>query len=140
MASEGDGTHGLFRFLVDYRLWLYFAALFAMSLPLGLVWLYNIEISTAARTTIVAVSFAVILVTYLAERRVGLSHDTATADASGPAYPLRMRAGVVLAILGVAGGVFFALDGRPLVGLMFGVGAVFFLQMAYQSDNVGESE
>lgn len=139
MESEQNGIQAIARFLVDHRMLLYVGALMAMSLPLGLVWLYGVELSPAARTTIVAVSFGVILVTYLAERRVGLDHADASTGAATPRYPLRMRVGVVLAIVGIAGGVFLALDGRPAVGLLFLVGAVFFLQMAYRSEEEADT-
>lgn len=123
----------LLRFLVAYRLLFYLGALVAMSLPLGLAWLFDVELPPAARTTIVGVSFAVIVATYLAERRVGLDHVDPRTGAPTEEYSTRMRVSFVLAIGGVAAGVYFALSARPVVGVLFLLGALLFFQMAYRS-------
>lgn len=138
MSETGDGVARFSRFLVAYRLLLYFGALLAMSLPLGLAWLGDTELPWAVRTAIVVVSFAVIVATYLAERHVGLDHVDPQTGAPAEEYPTRMRVGVVFAVAGLAVGVYFALADRPFVGLLFLGGAVLFLQMAFRSDGAGE--
>jgi len=116
--------------LVAYRLLFYLGGLIAISLPLGLAWLFDIELQSTARTTLVGVSFAVILLTYIAERQVGLDHvDPRTGEATEH-YSLRMRVSVAFGILGLAAGFYFVLAARPAIGLLFLVGAVLFFQLA----------
>lgn len=134
MSQTRAGPDLLFRFLVAYRLLFYLGALVAMSLPLGLVWLFDVHLPPAARTTIVGVSFGVILLTYLAERRVGLDHVDPRTGAPTETYSHRMRASVVLGIVGIAAGVYLLLDERHAVGFLFLAGALLFFQLAYRSE------
>ena len=122
------------RFLVAYRLLFYLGGLLAISAPLGLAWVFDLELSPAARTTVVGVSFAVLLGTYLAERRVGLDHVDPATGAPREAYSLRLRASVVLALAGLAVGVFLVLEGRAAMGALFLAGAVLFFQLAYRAE------
>lgn len=141
MAETRDDRFGvLFRFLVAYRLLFYLGGLIAMSLPLGLAWLYDLELPSAARMTIVTVSFGVILLTYLAERRVGLGHVDPHTGEPTESYSLRLRASVVLAIIGIAAGVYLVLDGRPAAGLLFVGGALLFFQLAYRNERALQAE
>lgn len=133
MPPTRDGLDHLLRFLVAYRLLLYLGALVAMSLPLGLAWLFGVELEAPARTTVVAVSFGVILATYFAERRVGLDHVDPRTGNAAESYSTRMQVSVLLAVVGVAVGTYFVLDARPLVGLLFLTGAVLFFQLASRS-------
>lgn len=137
MTPTRHRTDRLFRFLVSYRLLFYLGALIAMSLPLGLAWLFDVQLASAARTTIVAVSFGVILATYLAERRVGLDHVDPQTGVPTESYSTVMRVSVLLFIVGIAAGIYFVLASRLLIGLLFLVGAIFFLQLAYRSESDG---
>lgn len=130
-ANEG-GPSLLFRFLVDNRLLFYVGGLIAISMPLGLVWLFGVELPPGARTAIVTVSFGIILLTYLAERRVGLERVHATDDRAREPYSARFRAIVFLAIVGIAVGIYLLLERDPIVGLLFLAGALLFFQQAYR--------
>lgn len=135
---EASGVEYLARFLVSYRILFYLGGLLAMSVPLLAAWVFDVVLSSAARTTIVTVSFGVLLVTYLAERRVGLDHvDPATGAPLEP-YSRRLRASVVLAIVGVAVGVYLVLDGAPAAGVLFLAGALLFFQLAYRAERRGD--
>ena len=130
----GPGLDHLARFLVAYRLLLYLGGLVAISLPLVLTWAFDVTLSPAARSTVVGVSFAVIVVTYLAERRVGLDHVDPVTGSPREAYSLRLRASLVLAIAGVALGAYLLLVGRWAMGALFLLGAVLFFQLAYRAE------
>ncbi|MEF8791495.1 MAG: hypothetical protein V5A61_15320 [Haloarculaceae archaeon] len=132
-TGDAGGLDPLFRFLVAYRLVLYLGGLIAISLPLGLAWLFDVELSAAARTAVVGVSFAVILLTYLAERRVGLDHTDEYGEPT-ESYSVRMRATFLLSLLGVAVGVYFLARGRVGAGLLFLGGAFLFAGMAYRRE------
>ena len=132
--ADAGGLDPLFRFLVAYRMLLYLAGLIAISLPLGLAWVFGVELDPATRTAVVAVSFAVILLTYLAERRVGLDHTDEYGEPT-ESYSLRVRATFVLSLLGVAVGVYFLARGRIGAGLLFLGGALLFGGMASRTGN-----
>lgn len=131
--ADAGGLDLLFQFLVAYRLLLYLGGLIAISLPLGLAWAVDVELSPAARTAVVGVSFAVILVTYLAERRVGLDHTDEYGEPT-ESYSLRMRMTFVLSLVGVAVGVYLLARGRIGVGLLFLGGAFLFAGMTYRGE------
>lgn len=132
--QRGSGLDYVARFLVSYRLLFYLGGLVAISLPLILTWAFDITLAPAARTAVVTVSFGVLVVTYLAERRVGLDHvDPVTGSPREP-YSLRMRVSFVLALLGIALGVYLLLDGSAAMGLLFLLGALLFFQLAYRAD------
>lgn len=136
-AHDG-GIAQLLRFLVAYRLLFYVGGLIAMSLPLGLVWLFDVTIPSPIRLTIVGVSFGLILATYLAERRVGLDHVDPQTGAPRETYSLRLRISVLLAIVGIAVGVYSVLSGRRFLGVLFLGGALLFFQVAYRSDRTDD--
>jgi hypothetical protein len=75
-------------------------------------------LSPAAATGVVAVALALMVATYLAELAAG----DGSVDASG--YSRRARLLVGLGLAGFAVGGSFAIDGRPLVGAPFLLGAV----------------
>lgn len=138
MATNRDGPAQVLRLLVAYRLLFYLGALIALSLPLGLAWLFDVHLQPATRSSVVAVSLGVILATYLSERQVGLDHVDPRTGAATESYPLRMRVSVVFAIVGVAASVYFLLSARPGVGLLFLLGAVLFVQLATRSADAEE--
>ncbi len=138
-TTDAAGLDPLFRMLVAYRLVLYLGGLIAISLPLGLAWVFDVELPPAVRTAVVGVSFAVILLTYLAERRVGLD-QAGPAGESTESYSVRMRAAFLLALVGVAVGVYFLARGRLGVGLLFLGGAFLFGGMASRTERQGEGE
>lgn len=126
---ESSGLTPLFRLLVANRLLVYFGGLFVIGLPLLFAAL-GIELSGTARTVLVVVTLAVMVLTYLGERRLGIP-DSQT-ETTTQEYPLKMRLALALAVLGVAIGIYVALEVNPLAGLLFIAGAYFFGYMGYR--------
>ncbi len=135
-----SGVEYLARFLVSYRILFYLGGLLAMSVPLLAAWGFDVVLPPAARTAIVGVSFGVLLVTYLAERRVGLDHVDPATGSPREQYSRRLRASVVLAIVGIAVGVYLVLDGAAAPGVLFLVGALLFFQLAYRAERRADDE
>ncbi|WP_435075918.1 hypothetical protein [Halococcus sp. AFM35] len=126
--TESSGLDPLFRLLVTHRLLVYFGGLFVIGLPL-LFRALGIGLSGTARTVLVVVTLAVMVLTYLGERRVGFS-DSRTETTQD--YPLKMRLVLALALVGIAVGIYVALEVNTLAGLLFIAGAYFFGYMGYR--------
>lgn len=140
MASRTDAgaVPFLLRFLAAYRLLFYLGGLLVMSAPLGAAWVFDYEFPPSARTAIVGVSFAVLLLTYIAERRVGLDHvDPVTGSPREP-YSRTSRVSVLLAIVGIAVGIYLVLERNAAMGLLFLAGALLFFQLAYRAERPDE--
>jgi hypothetical protein len=127
--TESSGLDPLFRLLVTYRLLIYFGGLFVIGLPL-LFRALGIELSGTARTVLVVVTLSVMVLTYLGERRVGFP-DSRT-ETTSKEYPLKMRLALALALLGIAVGIYVALEVNTLTGLLFIAGAYLFGYMGYR--------
>jgi hypothetical protein len=141
MARTSDGgAQLLFRFLVAHRILIYVGALIAISMPLGLAWAFDYEVSPGARTAVVAVSMGVILLTYFAERRVGLDNVGSGPGDVDESYSTRLQASVFLAIVGIAAGIYLFLEYDEIAGLVFLAGALFFFQAAYRQERKREGE
>jgi len=138
MASHqqsGDRAFGtLFRFLVTYRLFVYLGGLVAIGIPLVLQRAYGTELSPGARTAIVVVSLGVMIVTYLAERRVGQDHIDDRTGESTESYSLRLRASVATAVVGLAVGIYVFMEINPFTGALFIIGAFLFAYMGYRKE------
>lgn len=132
--SETSVLDFLFRFLVAYRLLFYLGGLVVMSVPLLVEWASDASVPQTARNTIVAVSFGAILLTYVAERRVGLDHVDPATGAPREPYSRRAWVSVVLAIAGIAVGVYLVLERDTAMGVLFLVGALLFFQLAYRAE------
>jgi hypothetical protein len=127
--SESSGLNSLLRLLVAYRLLIYFGGLFVIGLPL-LFGALGVELSGTTRTVLVVVTLAVMVLTYAGERRVGF--DGSRTDATAEDYPLKMRLMLALAVLGIAVGIYVALEVNALTGLLFIAGAYFFGYLGYR--------
>ena len=140
MRSRSDaGPVGfLLHFLAAYRILFYLGGILVMSVPLLAAWLFDVTLPEAVRSTIVGVSFAVILLTYLAERRVGLDHVDPTTGSPREPYSRRSRVSVLLALAGVAVGVYLLVTGDAPMGLLFLAGALLFFQLAYRDEQAAE--
>ncbi|MFB6124046.1 MAG: hypothetical protein ABEJ78_11395 [Haloferacaceae archaeon] len=138
-TSETGLTH-LFRFLVAYRMLVYLGGLVAIGVPLFLVRAFGIEVSQGARTAIVLVSLAVMVVTYVGERRVGDDHVDDRTGRSTESYSLRMRLSVALAVLGIAVGVYVAIEVNLVAGLLFVLGAYLFGYLGYRSEGTEDAD
>jgi uncharacterized membrane protein YgdD (TMEM256/DUF423 family) len=133
--TESSGLDPLFRLLVTYRLLVYFGGLFVIGLPL-LFRALDIELPGTARTVLVVVTLAVMVLTYLGERRVGYA-DSRTESATEE-YSLQTRLAFALALVGVAVGIYVALEVNTLTGLLFIAGAYLFGYMGYRRGLDGE--
>ncbi|MFB6167727.1 MAG: hypothetical protein ABEJ43_02650 [Haloferacaceae archaeon] len=139
MAGRGDGADRLFRLLVSHRMLVYVGGLVVIGSPLFIVRAFGRELPWSVRTALVVSSLAVMIVTYVGERRVGHDHLDDTTGESTEEYPLRMRLAVAMAVLGLAVGVFIAIEVDILGGLLFVGGSYFFAYLAYH-DDAGEVE
>lgn len=128
----------ILRFLAAYRLLFYLGGLVVMSLPLVVEWTSDVAVPASVRNTVVGVSFAAILLTYLAERRVGLDHVDPATGAPREGYSRQTRVSIVLAIAGIAAGVYLVLSRNAAMGLLFLAGALLFFQLAYRADGPDE--
>lgn len=135
--TESSGLDALFRLLVAYRLLVYFGGLFVIGLPL-LFGALGIELSGTTRTVLVVITLTVMVLTYLGERRMGVS-DSRT-EPTTDEYPLRMRFMVALAVLGIAVGIYVALEVNTFTGLLFITGAYLFGYVGYHSGLNEEEE
>jgi hypothetical protein len=133
-TASTRGVDELLRLLVAYRLLVYLGGLIAIGTPLALAVAFGVEVSTEARYAIVTASLGLMVATYVGERRVGLDHVDDRTGEPEESYPLGMRAAVLLAVVGVAVGVYLALRGSPIRGLLFVAGALLFAQFAYSHD------
>lgn len=131
---ETDVVGFLARFLVAYRVLLYLGALLAMSAPLFAAHAFHVSLPQSVRRTVVAVSFAVLVLTYLAERRVGLDHVDPATGAPRERYSRRIRFSVVLAIAGVAVGLYLVFERNVAAGLFFLGGSMLFFQQAFRAE------
>ncbi|MFC6988990.1 hypothetical protein ACFQJD_10170 [Haloplanus sp. GCM10025708] len=136
MASHTreTGLSHIFRFLVAYRIVIYLGGLVAIGVPLFLARAFDYHVSAGARTAIVLVSLAVMIVTYVGERRVGDDHIDDRTGKSVESYSLRMRLSVGLAVLGIAVGVYVAVEMHLVAGLLFVLGAYLFGYLGYRSE------
>lgn len=145
MASHArsDGGDPL-ALLAAYRLPIYVGGLIVIGTPLALAEVTGIVLPPAARTALVVVSLAVMVATYVGERRVrndtgaGARASTGTERGDGalsrPEYSLRERIAVAAAVVGVAVGVYVAAAGDLIVGLLFVLGAYAFAYLAYRGE------
>ena len=102
----------------------------------------GVTVPRRLRAAVVAVALAVMVVTYLGERRLRSEPDGAATP--GPEEPpdqppLRARLAVAGALVGLAVGGYLAIQGRLWVGGLFVGGAALFGRMAVARSVGGES-
>lgn len=129
-SNGGDGDP--LALLAAYRLPIYLGGLIAIGTPLALAEVAGVVVPPAARTAVVGVSLAVMVATYVGERRDRARG--AAGDGERPEYSLRARLAVAAAVVGVAVGVYLAAAGDLVVGLLFVLGAYFFGYLAYRGE------
>lgn len=135
----------LFRSLVAYRVFIYVGGLVAIALPRILRTVAGIDLAASVRTLIVAASLGVMILTYLGERRVGLDEEpkpTASDPSSGGdgesrEYSRRTRTTVAIGLVGLAIGIYVAVEVNLLIGLLFIAGGLLFGQSAYRGGSEG---
>ena len=131
-SNGGDGDP--LALLAAYRLPIYLGGLIAIATPLALAEVVGVVVPPAARTAVVGVSLAVMVATYVGERRDRMRDSAGDRDGERPAYSLRARLAVAAAVVGVAVGVYVAAAGDLVVGLLFVLGAYFFGYLAYRGE------
>ena len=150
MITDTDAPGGLGAFLVTYRMAIYLGGIAVIGLPLVLHSTAGITLSDSARLAITITTVGLMTVTYLAERRLGLDVDagvdgdsvstggdsdrTVDSTSTGGGYPLRTRIAVAAAVLGLAAGIYVALEVSIIAGVLFVGGAYFFAYLAYEGD------
>lgn len=143
MATRSDPLPTWFaRVLSTYSLLVYAVGLAVIVLSRVAEGTVEIPFPPQLRQVIMAVTLAVMVVTYLAERRFargreedGAGDVEATDPDGAPEYSLYARASMAAAAVGVAVGIYvgFALE-RLFVGGLFILGAYLFVHMAYRHD------
>lgn len=132
--------------LVRYRLVVYVVGLLAIVAPIVLSQV-GVTVSSGIRTVIVLASLFVMVLTYVAERQ--FVHETRSDDGDFPnrqthagnersqryeherEYSRQARTAIGFALIGVAVGGYVALEISPVGGLLFVVGALLFVRLAY---------
>ncbi|MFC7173692.1 hypothetical protein ACFQL0_10715 [Haloplanus litoreus] len=74
------------------------------------------------------------IVTYIAERRVGQGHIDERTGESTESYSLRLRASVATAVVGLAVGVYAIMEISVFTGALFILGAFLFAYMGYRTE------
>ncbi|MFB6234538.1 MAG: hypothetical protein ABEH81_02955 [Halopenitus sp.] len=163
MTPDSDAASGLAKMLVTYRMTIYLGGIAILGIPLVLHSVAGVTVSTSVRAALTVSVVGLMVATYVAELRVDEDDNesaadnaiegsgtkdtdaTASTDSSteraadvGGGYPLRTRASVALAAVGVAIGVYLGLERSILEGIVFVAGAYFFAYLAYEGD--GENE
>lgn len=134
----------LFRSLVAYRVIIYIGGLIAITLPRILRMTAGIELAAPVRTLIVVVCLGIMILTYLGERRIGLGTDDVNPTASESAstsesgYSRRTRTTVMIGLVGLAVGIYVAIEIDTLIGLLFIAGGLLFGQSAYRGETGNE--
>ncbi|WP_248896957.1 hypothetical protein [Haloplanus halobius] len=134
-AQSSDPRFGvLLRYLVSHRLFVYLGGLVVIGIPIILQRAYGTELSPGTRTAIVVVSLLVMIVTYIGERRVGSDHVDERTGESTESYSLRLRVSVATAIVGLAIGIYVAMEVNVFSGFLFILGACLFGYMGYRTE------
>lgn len=142
MTNDMDAPGGLGAFLVTYRMAIYLGGIAVIALPLVIHGAAGVTVPRSARLAISVATVGLMTVTYLAERRLGRELDAGNdglqgSGVGGGGYPLRTRVAVAAAVLGLAAGVYVALEVSLLAGLLFVGGAYLFAYLAYEGEGAG---
>lgn len=131
-CTDRSGLETLVRSLVAHRAVVYGGGLLAIGLPRALRTAAGIEVATPLRTLLVVASLGLMILTYLGER----SADTEDAEptASGTGYSRRTRTTVAIGLVGIAIGIYVAIEVDTLVGLLFIGGGLLFGRSAYRGE------
>lgn len=131
-SADAGWPDELFGFLAAYSLPIYAIGVAAISVPAVLAWGFDVIVPGTIRSAVVGASLGVMVLAYVAERRARSDADSErNPDGREREYPLRTRALVAAAILGLALGIYTATEVNLLVGGVFFVGAYFFTRMAF---------
>lgn len=147
MAPQGDSRSGvgMLRFLAGHRMAMYLGGLLAILSP-TLLERSGTALSPTARTLVILASLALMLATYVGERRFGKGRAAGSgtaADVTNPdtvssaTYSRRTRIIFVLAVAGFAVGVYVAIEVSRLAGIVFVVGAYLFGYFAFEGGGDG---
>lgn len=139
MRSEESLIDWIARALAVYSLFVYLAGLLIILSPTIVRRAFDTALPLRVRRVLVGGALAVMIVTYLAERRY---RQTEEEDESGgddeselPEYSLYARLSLAGAVIGVAIGIYVGYaNERPLIGALFIFGAYLFIRMGYRHE------
>jgi hypothetical protein len=159
MASRANesGFDSLLRSLVAHRLAVYVGGLAVIALPALLRGALDLDVPATIRTLLVAVALGAMILTYLGERRVadeaagGEQRTRPNAEHRAPeegtstaesGYSRRTRTTVAIGLVGIAIGIYVAIEVDTIIGVLFVVGGLLFGQSAFRegSEESDESE
>lgn len=137
MAERPDAgsAHELLRFLAAYSLAIYVFGVFVISIPVALAWGFDYYVSEPVRFAVVGASLLVLVLTYVAERRVGFGDGGPMPEERASDYSLETRALLAAAALGVAVGIYAAVEVSYVVAFLFFVGAYLFTRLAFREED-----
>ena len=152
-ANE-SGFDSLLRSLVAHRFAVYVGGLAVIALPALLRGALDLDVPATIRTLLVAVALGAMILTYLGERRVAdeaageerrlrpnAENRTPEGEAStvGSGYSRRTRTTVAIGLVGIAIGIYVAIEVDTIIGVLFVVGGLLFGQSAFSGgDDEGE--
>jgi hypothetical protein len=139
VARTDSGRHvPLADVLVAYRLLIYIGGLLVISIPLVLSSAFGVVVPGTARTVLVGVTLTVMIATYIAEHYIGYDseseNESRTDGESLPTYSLRLRIALALSTIGIAVGIYIALEIALFTGLLFIFGAYLFGYFGYRGE------
>lgn len=118
--------------LMRYRLIVYLLGLLAIAVPVVFS-RAGLTVSAETRTVIVLASLFVMVLTYVVERQFTRQNGANSDQTRNQEYSRQTRAAIGVALIGIAVGGYVGLEIDPLVGLLFVVGALLFVRLAYGS-------
>lgn len=118
--------------LLRYRLVVYVLGLLAIAVPVVLS-RAGLTVSTETRTVIVFASLFAMVLTYVVERQFARQNGVNSDRPQNQEYSRQTRAAIGVALIGIAVGGYVGREIDPLVGLLFVVGALLFVRLAYAS-------
>lgn len=151
VTRTNSGRHApLVDILVTYRLLIYIGGLLVISIPLVLSSAFNVVVPGTARTVLVGVTLIIMIATYIAENYVGYNRENEREQQSVEydrenereqqsedpthTYSLRLRLALALSTVGIAAGIYIALEIELFTGLLFIFGAYLFGYFGYRGE------
>jgi hypothetical protein len=134
LRTDSGGHLPIAGILVAYRLFIYVGGLLVISIPLVLSSAFSVVVPGTARTVLVGVTLAVMIATYIAERYVGYDSESESHTEDKPTYSLRLRVALAFSVVGIAVGIYVALEIAPFTGLLFILGAYLFGYIGYRGE------
>ncbi|PSP72036.1 hypothetical protein BRC86_13530 [Halobacteriales archaeon QS_3_64_16] len=148
-CANESGFDALLRSLVAHRLAVYVGGLAIIALPALLRGALDLDVPATIRTLLVAAALGAMILTYLGERRVadeaangeqrtqpnaGNRTPEGAASTAEPGYSRRTRTTVAIGLIGLAVGIYVAIEIDTIIGVLFVVGGLLFGQSALREE------